>query len=121
MARPFIARIKTTMVWGLGILLTVLAILITVTVGWRPVVGARVRPLTGRRFEPTPGRLEHGKYLVEGVLNCFDCHSHFGGEFKPGEAPVFTHKGAGRVVIEEGDLVVAAPNITPDIETGAGT
>ena len=121
MANPFIARIKTVMVWGLGILLMMLAILITVTIGWRPVVGARVRPLTGRHFERTPARLEHGKYLVEGVLSCFDCHSKFDGQFKPGETPVFTDKGAGRVVIEEGDLVVAARNITPDIETGAGT
>jgi hypothetical protein len=121
MTRPFIASIRTATVWGSGILLTVLAILITVTIGWRPVVGARVRPLTDRRFERTPARLEHGRYLVEGVLGCFDCHSQFGGDFRPGEAPVFTHRGAGRVVIQNGDLVVAAPNITPDIETGAGT
>jgi mono/diheme cytochrome c family protein len=122
MALPSKARIKTAMVWGLGILLMVLAILITVTIGWRPVVGARVRPLTDRQFERTPQRLAHGKYLVEGVLGCFDCHSQLAsGELKAGEAPAFTDRGAGRIVIQKGNFLLAAPNITSDTDTGAGT
>jgi mono/diheme cytochrome c family protein len=58
---------------------------------------------------------------VEGALSCFDCHSQLAGELKAGEVPAFTHKGAGRIVIQQGDFVLAAPNITPDMETGAGT
>src|SRR4029453_14946508 len=36
-------------------------------------------------------------------------------------APPFSKFGSGRVVIDDGDFRVAAPNITPDLETGAGT
>lgn len=100
---------------------TVLAVLITVTVGWRPVFGARSRALTDQHFERTPERMVRGKYLVEGVLGCLDCHSKLEGDPKPGEAPVFTHAGGGRVMISQNGFVLAAPNITPDAETGAGT
>lgn len=121
MARPWFEKLKRVAGWGLGILFTVLGILITVTVGWRPIVGARSRPLTNQHFERTPQRLARGQYLVENVASCFDCHAKAPGEIRPGEAPVFTDKGAGRVMIHDGDFVLAAPNITPDIETGAGT
>ena len=42
-------------------------------------------------------------------------------KIKPGELPVFSKVGSGRVLFHEGKAVLAAPNITPDIETGAGT
>jgi mono/diheme cytochrome c family protein len=100
----------------------VVVILISVTIGWRPVLGAKARPLTTRQFERTPERLARGKYLVEGVVNCYDCHSGLPSQPPTaGVAPVFTKEGAGRVFIEEGNLRVVAPNITPDRETGAGT
>jgi mono/diheme cytochrome c family protein len=121
MARQLISKLKRITGWSLGILLTVLVIVISVTIGWRPVVGARSRPLTDRRFEPTQERLDRGKYLVEGVVSCFDCHSDSPHQWKPGEAPEFTAPGSGRVVIHEKDFVLAAPNITPDVETGAGS
>src|SRR5581483_300427 len=121
MARPFIVKAKRVVAWGVGPVLTVLAVLITVTVGWRPVVGAKSRPLTDRHFERTPERLARGKYLVEGVASCFDCHAEIPNGLKPGVAPEFSKKGAGRVVINEGGFVLAAPNITPDIETGGGS
>ena len=115
------ARLKRIAGWSFTAVTTALAVLITVTVGWRPVLGARSRALTSRHFEPTPERLAHGKYLVEGVLGCLDCHSQLEGNLQPGVAPVFTHKGGGRIVIDQGGFVLAAPNITPDTETGAGT
>jgi hypothetical protein len=31
----------------------------------------KVRPLTNRKFERTPGRLARGRYLVNGVGECF--------------------------------------------------
>lgn len=112
---------KKVVGWSLTALTTTVAVLITVTIGWRPVLGARSRALTDRHFEPTPERLAHGKYLVEGVVGCFDCHAQQNGEPQPGAAPFITHKGAGRVMVNEGGFVLAAPNITPDVETGAGS
>jgi mono/diheme cytochrome c family protein len=35
-------------------------------------------------------------------------------------APVFSHLGGGKLMINDGGFVLAAPNITPDGETGAG-
>jgi len=55
---------------------------------------------------------------------CFDCHSQAIKDFKdtkPGEAPVLTKMGSGRVMFEEGEMRLVVPNITPDMETGAGT
>ena len=121
MTKARVSKLKRVVGWGVTGLTTALAVLITVTVGWRPVLGARSRALTDRHFEPTPERLEHGKYLVEGVLGCLDCHSQLNGEPKPGEAPVFTARGGGRVMVNQGGFVLAASNISPDTETGAGT
>lgn len=121
MSRPWITKVKRVLAWSISILAMVLAILISFTIGWRPVVGAKSRQVTDRYFERTPERLARGKYLVQGVTGCFDCHSEAPAEFKPGEAPAFTALGSGRVVINEGGFVLAAPNITPDVETGAGT
>ena len=115
-------RLSKVVRWGVPALCTTVAVLITVTIGWRPVFGAKSRPLNHRQFERTPERLARGKYLVEGVLGCFDCHSQVATEqVAPGAVPPFTQFGSGRVVIDAGDLRVAAPNITPDLETGAGT
>ena len=121
MTKEKVSKLKRVVGWGVTGLTTGLAVLITVTVGWRPVLGARSRALTDRHFEQTPERLEHGKYLVEGVLGCLDCHSQLNGEPKAGEAPVFTARGGGRVMVNQGGFVIAAPNITPDAESGAGT
>lgn len=124
MTKPYVGTIRKIAAWGVSVLLTTVAVLISVTVGWRPVLGARSRPLTGRTFERTPQRLERGKYLVNGVVLCFDCHSQAIKDFmevKPGEAPIFTKVGSGRVLFHEGKARIVAPNITPDVETGAGT
>jgi mono/diheme cytochrome c family protein len=124
MTRPIVKKIKKVAVWGFTVTLTAAAVLMTVTIGWRPLLGAKARPLTNRQFERTPERLARGRYLVEGVGGCFDCHSQVDKDFKdlkPGEPMVPVHKGAGRVIFEEGDARLVAPNITPDVQTGAGT
>jgi len=99
-----------------------LAVAITFTVGWRPFIGPRTRPLTNRAFERTPERWSRGKYLVENVNACMDCHAPR--EWTKHDAPVLAGmEGAG------GDLsflkglpgTLIAPNLTPDPETGAGT
>ena len=73
---------------------------------------------------PTPGRLARGKYLVEGLVQCFFCHSeidykHRGTQSLPGK------KGGGFIFPSEESEVpspyrVVAPNISPDPDYGAG-
>jgi mono/diheme cytochrome c family protein len=78
----------------------------------------RARQLRDIKFDRTPARLERGKYLSEGLLQCFICHSDR--DWKaPGGPPLQNKKGAGHVWEDRPWLV--APNITPDEKTGAGT
>jgi mono/diheme cytochrome c family protein len=63
----------------------------------------------------TPERVERGRYLSEGLLQCFVCHSERDWK-KPGTPPIPALKGAG-VVWRAG---LTAPNLTPDNETGIG-
>jgi mono/diheme cytochrome c family protein len=100
-------------------LLALLAVGITATIGWRPIIGPRARALTDRRFEPTPARLARGEYLVKGVTPCLVCHS----ESDPNEqwVPKAGAEGAGQAWPEAALSWLAVPNITPDPETGAGT
>ena len=119
MARRWIKRLLKIAGYGFLGLIVLLAGVITFTIGWRPIFGAKARALTDRKFEPTPARFERGKYLVEGVVGCFDCHSKF--DNKAPEGPVLiSPKGAGSVFLEEGEMRVVASNITPDKETGIG-
>jgi mono/diheme cytochrome c family protein len=80
---------------------------------------ARQRPLTARVFEPGPARVERGRYLAEHLLQCFVCHSERDWD-APGAPPIAGRKGAGVVMSERGERRIVAPNITPDVETGAG-
>ncbi|HXT69319.1 MAG TPA: c-type cytochrome [Vicinamibacterales bacterium] len=64
----------------------------------------------------TPERVERGKYLSEGLLQCFVCHSERDWK-KPGAPPILATKGAGYVW----RAGLTAPNLTPDKETGTGT
>lgn len=90
-----------------------------------PVAGAaeqaypRVRQLTDRTFAPSPARIERGRYLAEHLLQCFVCHSERDWD-APGAPPLPGRKGAGALLSERGDRRIVAPNITPDVETGAG-
>ena len=102
-------------------LVLVLAVGITATIGWRPFIGPRSRPLTSRVFERTPERLTRGKYLVEGVTPCMVCHSPH--DWTKHDAPVVPGmEGAGQDMSIIAGLPgqVVAPNLTPDPETGAG-
>ncbi len=79
------------------------------------------RPPLSETIERTPARLERGKYLVEAVLGCMDCHAakdptRFG-------MPVTGPPGAGAPCLgpEMGMPGSICPsNITPDPETGIG-
>lgn len=102
------------------VLVLLAAVAITFTIGWRPFVGPRARPVTSLHFESTAERMARGKYLVEGVLVCLGCHSPH--DWKAPGAPILAGMtGAGEIFPEQGlPGTVVAPNITPDRETGAG-
>jgi mono/diheme cytochrome c family protein len=106
--------------YALIAILLLLVVAISATVGWRPLLGPRMRPVTSRRFEATPARMQRGQYLVENVSLCFGCHTRFDAKGK--DVPVLlAGKGSGYVMVNDGDFKVVAPNITPDTETGIGS
>src|SRR5262245_4425870 len=80
----------------------------------------RARPLLDYTIERTPERRARGEYLVEGLLQCFVCHSELDWS-APGAPPKPGRKGAGKIVREDANRRLVAPNITPDEVTGAGT
>ena len=114
-------RLGKIVLVSVSVLVVLLAVAITFTIGWRPFIGPKKRALTNRTFERTPERLAHGKYLVQGLLDCESCHSpkdwtQHGGPIAPGMEltgqPVPDFPGfPGKLNI---------PNITPDKETGIG-
>ena len=67
----------------------------------------------------TKGRLERGRYIVEGPGHCFQCHSDIDWQ-TPGAQPKPGRKGSGTEFAKYGIPWLVAPNITPDVETGAG-
>jgi len=86
------------------------------------IVSGEVSQTDSAPFTRIPQRLARGKYLVEGIARCFDCHSEKDakGNLLPGM------KGAGRVIPAEESSIprphfLVCPNITPDRETGAGS
>jgi len=106
---------------GLVVLVVVLGVAISLTIGWRPFLGPRSRALTGRKFEATPQRLARGRYLANDVMGCTDCHSEH--DWKAAGAPALEAKlGAGQIFPAAGlPGRVVAPNLTSDLGTGAGT
>lgn len=117
MARRWKKAVGTTVV----IIVALLLLGITFTIGWRPFIGPKSRALTNRTFEATPARLERGRYLATAVTGCVACHSERDPN-APGMPPVAEKLGAGTVFGEGADLPgrLVAPNLTPDKETGAG-
>jgi mono/diheme cytochrome c family protein len=114
-------KLLNILTWLLPALAVVLVAGISVTVGWRPFIGPRARPLTTRRFAPTPERLARGTYLVTHVTACMECHAPH--RWAEHDAPVEANLlGAGQEIQMKGlPGRVVAPNLSPDPETGAGT
>jgi hypothetical protein len=109
--------------WLLGVL-GVVALFVAGAAAFLLVRRPRVRPASTEVVERTPERLARGTYLVENLLACKHCHSppdteRYGMPVPEGMSP-FT----GGIVLDrsyEGfPGVVQAPNITPDVDTGAG-
>ena len=115
-------RLGKVLFWTVIVLLVVLATGITFTIGWRPFIGPRARPLTSRKFESTPARLARGAYLVNSVSDCMGCHAEH--DWTKHDAPILPGTlGAGQDmnILKGFPGKVFAPNITPDPETGAGS
>jgi mono/diheme cytochrome c family protein len=122
MPEPFwrCAMIRRAIFVVIVILIVLVPLAITFTVGWRPFIGPRVRQLTDRKFEVTPARMERGKYLVNGIVGCVDCHSEHDPTLE-GAPPKAGREGAGVLFLQDANLgKVYASNITPDKETGIG-
>jgi mono/diheme cytochrome c family protein len=106
---------------SMAVIIVLLAVAITFTIGWRPFIGPKARPLTNRTFESTPERLTRGKYLTENVLDCFACHAQH--DWTKHDAPIIPGtEGGGQdpFPLEGLPGKVYPPNISPDKETGAG-
>src|SRR5712692_8606406 len=69
-------RLGKWLLVGLAALAGVLAIAVTLTIGWCPLIGPKARPLSGRTFQRTPQRLERGRYIATALSGCLYCHSH---------------------------------------------
>jgi hypothetical protein len=63
---------------------------------WRVIAGPRHRALTNVIFQRTSERLDRGRYLTEGILGCFRCHSDRNWS-ELGAPPNQSRKGAGHV------------------------
>jgi mono/diheme cytochrome c family protein len=92
---------------------------IVISIGY----SSRKKPTTAAnrvKFTPTAERLERGRYIVEGPAHCFQCHSEVDWK-NPGAQPARGKKGGGTIFPEAGMEWLVAPNISPDVETGAGS
>jgi mono/diheme cytochrome c family protein len=85
-----------------------------------PVAQPTIGPATLPAFERNQSRLDRGRYIVEGPAHCFQCHSKIDWK-SPGAQPQPGKKGGGAIFEEEIFSWLVAPNISPDIETGAGS
>jgi mono/diheme cytochrome c family protein len=104
---------------GLIAVILLLTVLISISIGWRPFLGPRSRPLTSVKFESTPRRLERGKYLFT-VTGCISCHSPHD-TTQNGFPAMAGKEGSGEVMPFDGlPGRIVAPNLTPDPETGTG-
>lgn len=117
MARRWKRVVGTTVL----IIVALLLVGITFTIGWRPFIGPKTRTLTNVTFEATPARIDRGRYMVNAVYGCLACHSERD-QNAPGMPALANKLGAGTVFGEGSELPgrLIASNLTPDKETGTG-
>ena len=80
------------------------------------VAGVALAMVAAAGSAATESQVERGKYLVESIMGCGNCHTPQGPN-----GPILDRALSGGPPIEEGKLFTAFPsNITPDPETGIG-
>lgn len=79
-------------------------------------LGALLTTLAGSSHGPEADPLERGKYLMDSIVACSNCHLQQGAQ---GE-PLFDKGLSGGMVFDEPPFKAYAPNITPDPATGIG-
>jgi hypothetical protein len=98
-----------------------IAVVIAGLAAWLTVKKPASRPASTEKIEITPQRLARGRYLVEHVSACLDCHSDHTVRFSfPVKAGT---EGEGGYIFDKKlgfPGVVAAQNITPDPQFGLG-
>ncbi|MEO5670929.1 MAG: cytochrome c [Ramlibacter sp.] len=72
--------------------------------------------LAGAAHALPPGNLERGKYLMDSMVACGNCHVQRG----PQGQPLMDKGLSGGMVFDEKPFRAVAANITPDAETGVG-
>ncbi|WER49806.1 c-type cytochrome [Cupriavidus sp. WKF15] len=83
---------------------------------FRMATGVLLMAQIGTSSGQDVARIARGKYLMEGVVACGNCHIARG---EKGE-PIFSRGLSGGMVFDEPPFKAYAPNITPDPETGIG-
>jgi len=108
-----------------GIILGLLGLVVVLVlggitaVGWQVVLGPDKRAVTDKKFDVTEARLARGKYLTEGPMHCFMCHSDHD-MTTPEYSIIPATKGAGWVMPIPELNNPSSKNITSDKETGIG-
>lgn len=104
-----------------GVVLLAVAAIAAIGVSYLAIRKPAQRPASAQKIEATHERLARGRYLVNHVTICFDCHAErtmaYGLPVKPGR------EGAGGFIWNKDagfPGVLAAANITPDPDTGLG-
>ena len=112
-------RVGKWLLFALIAIVACVAIAVTFTIGWRPFIGPKARPLTSRTFERTPQRLERGRYIATARSGCIYCHSPH--DWKAPGTPIIAGSEGSGDIQPETDLPgrIVASNLTPDLETGA--
>lgn len=89
-------------------------------VAWHVLQKPRARRPSTIVVEASPARLERGRYLVENVLGCFDCHAQSAVE-RLGFPPIPGTEGMGQVLPPDGSgAMLVAANLSGDPGTGLG-
>ncbi|HWX94435.1 MAG TPA: hypothetical protein VNY29_17535 [Terriglobales bacterium] len=99
-----------------------LGIAITFTIGWRPFLRPKARPLTARSFERTPQRLERGHYIATALSGCSYCHTPHDWT-APGTPMIAGREGAGGILPYyglPGRIVAPTSRLIPKLVPGAG-
>jgi mono/diheme cytochrome c family protein len=113
-------KLGRILLYGSASVVVLAAGTITLTIGWRPFIGPKMRSATNIQLERTAARQARGRYLVQGILGCGVCHSPQ--DWTQRGAPTLAGKDFVGQPFPLPDFpgLLVSPNLTPDPETGSG-